>query len=135
MSKDGVTNTYVCSETMANASWASGTMGLVGPQDLSYMSANSTPPAAMEYGFDNLPADVTSVRGLLVVGRMRKVDGGDGNVQMSLISNGDVGNGANRPITTTFSYWYDVSQLDPDTGLPWTPLAVNNMTGRINRTL
>lgn len=134
-SNDGVTTSYVCSETMANASWASGTMSLIGPQDLSYLSADDTPPAAMEYGFENLPPDITSVRGLVMVGRMRKVDGGDGNVQMSLLSNGDAFNGTDRPLTTTMTYFFDISQLDPDTGLPWTPLAVDNMTGRVNRTI
>lgn len=102
--------------------------------DATYMSADDAPPAAMEYGFTNLPPDITSVRGLVMVGRMRKIDGGDGNVQMSLISNGNVGSGADRPITTIFTYWYDISQLDPDTGLPWTPFAVDNMTGRVDRT-
>lgn len=134
-SNDGATNTYVCTETMANASWASGTMKVVGPQDLSYLSADDTPPAAMEFGFENLPPDITSVRGLVVVGRMRKVDGGDGNVQMSLISNGDAFDGVDRPLTTTMTYYFDVSQLDPDTGLPWSPFAVDNMTGRVNRTI
>lgn len=134
-SNDGVTTTYVCSETMANAAWSSGTMSLIGPQDLSYLSADDTPPAAMEYGFQNLPPDITSVRGLIMVGRMRKVDGGDGNVQMSLISNAVADDGADRPLTTTMSYYFDVSQLDPDTGLPWSPFAVDNMTGRVNRTI
>lgn len=134
-SNDGMTKTYVCTETMANASWGSSTMGLIGPQDLSYMSADDTPPAAMEFGFDDLPPDITSVRGLVVVGRMKKIDGGDGNVQMSLISNGAAFDGADRPLTTADTYWFDISQLDPDTGLPWSPLAVNNMTGRVNRTV
>lgn len=134
-SNDGVTKTYECDESMAQASWASSSMTLIGPQDLSYMSADDTPPAAMEFGFTDLPPDVTSVRGLVVVGRMKKIDGGDGNVQMSLISNGSAFDGADRPLTTTDTYWYDISQLDPDTGLPWSPLAVNNMTGRINRTV
>lgn len=134
-SNDGITATYTCSETMANAAWASSTMSLVGPQDLSYLSADDSPPAAMEFGFQNLPPDITSVRGLVMVGRMRKIDGGDGNVQMSLISNAAAANGADRPLTTTPTYWFDISQLDPDTGLPWSPFAVDNMTGRVNRTV
>lgn len=134
-SNDGMTKTYVCDESMANASWESTSMGLIGPQDLSYLSADDTPPAAMEFGFTDLPDDVTSVRGIVMVGRMKKIDGGDGNVQMSLISNGSAFDGADRPLTTTSTYWFDISQLDPDTGLPWSPFAVNNMTGRINRTV
>lgn len=134
-SDDGLTTTYVCTETMANASWASGTMSLVGPQDLSYLSADSTPPAPMQFQLQDLPPDVTSVRAILPVVRARKIDGGDGNVQASLISNGDFANGANRPITTAFTYYFDVNELSPDTGNPWTPVEFDAATSQISRTV
>lgn len=134
-SNDGVTTTYVCSETMANASWASGTMALVGPQDLSYLSADDTPPAPMQFQLQDLPPDVTSVRAILPVVRARKIDGGDGNIQTSLISNGDFANGVDRPITTAFTYYFDVNELSPDTGNPWTPVEFDAAMSQISRTL
>lgn len=132
---DGVTTTYVCTETMANASWATGTVSLIGPQDLSYLSADDTPPAPMQFALQDLPPDVTSVRAILPVVRARKIDGGDGNIQTSLISNGDFANGADRPITTAFTYYFDVDELSPDTGNPWTPVEFDAATSQISRTL
>lgn len=134
-SNDGVTTTYPCTETMANASWGSSTMTLVGPQDLSYLSADDTPPAAMRYTLENLPDEVTSVRGIISVIRARKIDGGDAQLQTSLISGTDPDPGTDRQITTTFTYWYDISEVDPATGTAWTPTSFDAAEIEIDRTV
>lgn len=104
--------------------------------DATYLSADDSPPSPMQFNFESLPADVVSVRGIIAVARMRKVDGGDATVQTSLSPDGvDWDDGADRPITTAFTYWYDVSEVSPDTTDPWTPIEVNNITGEVNRTL
>lgn len=103
--------------------------------DATYLSADDTPPAPMQYGMENLPPDVTSVRAIVSVVRGRKIDGGDANLQVSLISNGDLDNGADRPITTAFTYYFDVSELSPDTAAPWTPVEFDAMTTQVNRTI
>jgi hypothetical protein len=105
------------------------------PDDLDYISADASPPPYSEFTFGDLPSDVVGVRGLVSIARMRKTDGGDANVQMSFMSEGDEDFGADRPITTAFTYYYDVSELSPDTAAPWNPIEVNNATVRINRTL
>lgn len=105
------------------------------PNDTTYLSADDTPPAAMRYTLENLPDEVTSVRGIVTVVRARKIDGGDANLQTSLISGGDVDPGADRPITTTFTYWYDISETDPDTGNAWTPASFDAAEAEIDRTL
>jgi len=105
------------------------------PDDANYMSADGTPPAAMLYDLENLPADVTSVKALLSVVRMQKVDGGDATVQAALSPNGtNFDLGADRPITSAFSYYFDVSELDPATATAWSPSAVDSAVLRINRT-
>ena len=104
------------------------------PNDAAYIEAVNPPPAAYVCGLSDLPPDVTSVKGLMTVVRAQKSDGGDGSLQVSLISNGDVDLGADRPITTTMTYWRDVSELDPDTSAPWTPVAVDAAQMQIDRT-
>lgn len=104
------------------------------PNDATYLSADDSAPAAMQYGVENLPIDVTSVRGIIAVVRARKIDGGDANLQTALISNGDTDNGADRPITTTFTYYFDISELSPDTAAPWTPVEFDAMTASVDRT-
>lgn len=106
------------------------------PNDATFLSADDTPPAEMIFNMENLPADVTSVRGLVTVVRSRKIDGGDGNLQAALSPNGtDWDNGEDRPITSAFTYDFDVSELDPDTADSWTPAAVDNIQLRIDRTV
>lgn len=106
-----------------------------GVNDTTFISADDTPPAPAIMGIDNLPADIVGVRGLVMVSRMRKSDGGDANVQMSLSRAGNDDNGSDRTITTAFSYYWDVSELDPSTSAAWTPTGVNEATFKINRTV
>lgn len=103
--------------------------------DTTYAIADDTPPAPMQFGMENLPPDVTSVRAVIPVIRARKIDGGDANLQTALISAGDFDNGADRPITTAFTYYYDVSELSPDTAAPWTPVEFDAMTTQVDRTV
>ncbi len=105
------------------------------PEDgVEYISADDTPPAASTFEFENLPADIISVKGLITRVRAAKSDGGDGTLQVSLTSNGSDDAGADRSITVAQTYWSDVSELDPDTATAWTPSGVNNATLKIDRT-
>jgi len=106
-----------------------------GPNDADYISADATPPAASTFGLENLPAEVTSVRGIILLGRMKKSDGGDCNVQMSVVSNAVATNGSDRAITTAYTYWADVLETNTDTGVAFTPVEFNAATFKINRTL
>lgn len=103
--------------------------------DSTYLSADDTPPAAMRYTLENLPAEVTSVRGIISVVRARKIDGGDANLQTTLFSGVSSDPGVDRPITTTFTYWYDISETDPATGNAWTPTSFDAAEIEIDRTL
>lgn len=107
-----------------------------GPDDADYISADDTPPAASIFGMTNLPADVTSVRAVMSIGRMMKTDGGDCDIQMSLSPDGtNWDTGADRPITTAFTYWWDTSHVSPATSAAWTPSEVDALEFRIDRTL
>lgn len=104
------------------------------PVDTTYIEAPTPAPSPYVCELSNLPDDVTSVRGLMTVVRATKTDGGDGSLQNSIISNGDTGNGANRPITVAMTYWRDIFETDPDTGSAWLPAAVDAAQLQINRT-
>jgi len=106
------------------------------PNDAQYITAGNSPiPSAYRATLTNLPPDVTSVKGLMSVVRARKSDGGDGQLQVGIESGSAVDLGADRPITTAFTYWADVSEENPDTIAPWTPATANSAGLRINRTL
>lgn len=106
------------------------------PNDADYVSANDTPPAPAECTLTSLDPDVTSVRAVMSIVRALKTDGGDGNLQINLTPDGvNYDNGADRPITTAATYWSDISEVSPATGLPWTPSEVNAARIQFDRTV
>lgn len=98
-------------------------------------AANGTETDPTEFSMTNLPPDIVSVKGLISFARARKSDGGDGNIQVAINSNGSDDLGADHPITPAYAYWYDVSELSPDTGVSYTPLEVDAITLKVDRTL
>jgi hypothetical protein len=60
---------------------------------------------------------------------------GVGNLQTSLISNGDAAVGDDNALTTAYTYRADVFETDPDTGDEWEPSAVNAALIRFEKTL
>lgn len=105
------------------------------PVDSSFISAVFPAPAIDKMGQTNLPADVTSVRTLMTLVRARKTDGGDGSLQVGLISGASTALGANRAITTAPTYYSDIQETDPATGASWLPTAVDASNIQFNRTL
>lgn len=100
-----------------------------------YLTAPLPLPGPSSFGLAALPVDVTSVRALISQCRVRNVDGGDGSFQASLVSAVNTTDGTNRPMTSAFTYYEDVHELDPDTAAPYTPAAANAVKLKINRTV
>lgn len=106
------------------------------PDDLDYIEADATPPAAAVFGLTNLPPDVTSIRALLPIMRGMKTDGGDCNIQAGLTpDNAAWVNGADEPMSPAFTYYWSPLHTSPVTAAPWTPAEVNTAYVRVNRTL
>ena len=81
----------------------------------SYLSVGTPPQTASVFTLGDLPSDVTTVRAVMSQVRARKIDGGDGSLQVGMKSGAATGLGANRPITAAFTYWRDVFEIDPNT--------------------
>lgn len=105
------------------------------PNDTDYITADDTPPAASIMTLEDLGPEIVGVRGLQMMARAKKSDGGDATLQLSMLSDGSEDLGATHAVTTAFKYWWDVSELDPSTGSLWDPIAVNEATIKINRTV
>lgn len=103
--------------------------------DVRYIQAPFPLPAAYQCALSDLPVTVTSVRAVMPIHRSRKTDGGDGNLQIGVISAASTGLGQNRPITTAYTYWWDVYDSDPNGGIAWTRLSANAATLQLNRTV
>lgn len=112
-----------------------GILDNVPPDDAQFISAGHPPPDPSIVNLSDLPINVTSVRSVMPILRGKKSDGGDANIQMSLLNGGDQADGADRPMTTAFTYWWDIFHLDPHTGTPYTPAGLDSTTLQFNRTL
>lgn len=106
------------------------------PADSTYISAADPPPDPAKFSLTDLPPEVTTIKALLPIMRAQKTDGGDCNVQVGLTPNNvDWTAGTDVPLTTSFTYTWDVSEVSPDTGVAWTPTEVNDAYIRFDRTL
>lgn len=103
--------------------------------DTNYISAPTPPPAAYVCSLTDLPTSVTSVKAVMPIHRSRKTDGGDGQIQAGMKSAGSTGLGADRTITTAYTYWYDVIERDPNGTIAWTRSSVNAADLQLNRTV
>lgn len=103
------------------------------PDDADYLTAADV--ATGEFGLTDLPADITSVKGIMTMIRAMKTDGGDAKMQVSLKSGALYDTGADRPITPTWTFWFDISEEDPNTSAAWTPGTANDALLKIERTL
>lgn len=101
--------------------------------DTGYISAPYPAPGFSRFTMTNLPVNVTSVRGVMLLHRSRKTDGGDGNVQVSAITTGGTSNGADRTISSAYTYWGDVLDQAPG-ATNWNKTLVDGMDFKINRT-
>jgi hypothetical protein len=133
---DGITTAATFSETGATLAWDNSSTFTGGPTDTSYISAADTLPAAAKFNMTDLPPDITSIRAAVSIGRMKKIDGGDCDMQMALSPNNtDWDSGTDRNITVADTWHWDVSHLSPATGVSWTPTEINNLIMRVDRTL
>ena len=105
-----------------------------GVDDSSYIEAGDPPPAASIVELDDLPADVVSVRALMSLVRAQKSDAGDATLQVGIKSASNDDLGTDRVISTAFTYYWDLSEVDPDTAAAWTPSAVDAAQLQMDRT-
>jgi hypothetical protein len=104
------------------------------PNDADYIEADETPPAPSIMEFEDLPVEIIGVRALMTVVRTLKTDGGDATAQVSLRYNAADDDGSDDAVQISAIYHWDVSELNPDTGLLWAPTEVDDAQIVINRT-
>lgn len=95
------------------------------PVDTSYIG-DAFPAAAKQVNtLSNLPSNVTAVKALMPLTRAANSDGGTGNMKTGLVSGATSGLGADKPLTSAYSYYFDIFELDPNTAAAWTVANAN----------
>jgi hypothetical protein len=85
------------------------------PDDADYIYSTAAGDLT-ELSFEDLPEDITYVRGVQFLGRMSKSDSGAAMVKFGMKSFSSYIDEAERPITTEPTYWWDFLNIDPNTG-------------------
>jgi hypothetical protein len=102
--------------------------------DTNYISAPFPLPSPSQFTLTDLPVNISTVRGVQLMHRSKKTDGGDGNIQTTAVSGANTTAGADRPITTAYTYMWDIFDKDPS-GTIWSRTLVNALQMKLNRTL
>lgn len=86
-----------------------------------------------EFDFEDLPEDVTVIRGLMHLHRLSKSDSGAALFKAGVNSSGVTEDGAEKPITVEPTYWWDFFNVDPNTDARWTRAGLNAAKFRLLR--
>lgn len=104
----------------------------VDPNDNDYLYS-TTAGDLSELSLEDLPEDITYIRGLMMLGRMSKNDSGAAMVKFGMKSVADTADSAEFPITTEPTYWWKFQNTDPDSDARWTRASFNAAWFRLTR--
>jgi hypothetical protein len=104
------------------------------PDDTDYIYS-VTAGDLSEFTLQDLPPEITYIRGVQVFGRMNKADAGIAKTQLGMKSVAAVEDADERPITTVETYYEDYINVDPNSGARWTRTSLNNSKVRITRSV
>jgi hypothetical protein len=118
-------NTITSTETLTDGAWSNAT--LLGGLDI---------PTFSDFVVSALPAEVTGIRSVAIVGRSRKTDGGASELTHSFVTS-DLSSAAGVAHVMTLSpvYYEDTYEQDPSTAGNLTPSSINGSMIRLDRTL
>lgn len=102
-------------------------------QDATY-DESDTAGQAMGVTFPNVDPSIIGIAGIVLLHKSKKTDAGLCTVQATCQSGGSEQAGTDRPMTTAYTLYADVFEVDPDTSAPWTTAAANAMALKLDRT-
>jgi hypothetical protein len=102
--------------------------------DTTYLEAVNDTDVS-EFGLSDSPVETANIKAIYIPTMGKLIAAGTGKVQTSLISNSVASDGPDQTMTTAYSYWGGVHEVDPDTALPWTKSGIDAATLRIAKTL
>jgi hypothetical protein len=92
--------------------------------DTTYV-ASATATDLDTYTMGNLPVTPATIHAVQITMLARKDDATTRALRTKIRSNGDVANGATGAMSSTFQFFDDLHEQDPDSADAWTAAAVN----------
>lgn len=128
-------DTEVADWTVVGAASGRAAISEVPPNaDTSYITADLA-GATSEFTVQPLDENVVGVTGIYLPTMMRQSQPGVTWVQQGMVTDGAFGAGIDRPITEAYTYWGDVIEVNPSTGLPYTRAQYNSSRRRFVKTV
>lgn len=119
-------NSIASTDTLTDSlsGWASATL-----------TGGANIPGDSDFFMERPPVNTTIIRAVQILTRAFKTDAGAGQVQATFVGPlGGTINGANRNMTLSPTYYFDIFETDPDTSGSITPSTVVGGRVRVNRT-
>jgi hypothetical protein len=88
-----------------------------------------------EFDLDDLPVEITYIRGLGIHARLSKADAGAAFTKVGMKSVAAFEDAAERPLTVEPTYWRDQIDKDPNSNARWTRDSLNAALLRVTRTI
>lgn len=88
-----------------------------------------------EFELGTLPPETEIIKAVYIPFLGKLEDAGIGNAQVSLVSGADVSLGPDTVLTTAYTYWGGIHDVDPATGLEWTKAGLEAALVRVEKTL
>lgn len=104
------------------------------PNDADYIYS-TTAGDLTEVDLEDLPPEITYIRGLSIHGRMSKSDSGIAMTKQGMKSVAATTDAAERSITVDPAYWRDMVNVDPNSGARWTRASLNAAWLRLTRSV
>lgn len=102
------------------------------PDDGDYIFSTAAADLS-EFALDDLPVDITYIRGLGIHGRLSKSDAGAAMIKLGMKSVLATDDADARPVTTIPTYWRDPIDVDPNSSARWTRDSLNAAWLRLTR--
>lgn len=98
--------------------------------DTTYLSSSTAGQTNLS-NLQNLPSSVQQIEGVIWQHRSRKDEVGTREVRGVIKTGGTVYNGSTKNLSSTYTNYADLWELNPNTGTAWTPTEVNALQGGI----
>jgi hypothetical protein len=102
------------------------------PDDGTYIYATAAGDLT-ELSLDDLPVNITYIRGLGIHGRLSQSDAGAAMIKLGMKSVAATSDAAERPLTVAPTYWRDAINVDPNSSARWTRASLNAAWVRLTR--
>jgi hypothetical protein len=102
------------------------------PDDTDYIYSTTAGDLTV-LSLEDLPPEITYIRGLVVWGRLSKADSGSSATQFGMKSVAASTDAAARPVTVEPTYYWDFINVDPNSSARWTRTSLNAAWFRMTR--